>query len=116
MTDRVTAGILYLLLAAFALAVLIIMLMPPPPVSWALLVSVPEMLFLLVTLASLTLLSVAMALVFLRRRPQVYLRGRTLRVLVLALPILALSWNWVASVFWLLPVLFAWRAAGATQV
>ena len=114
MTDRVTAGILYLMLAAFALAVLIIMLMPP--LSWALLVSVPEMLFLLVTLASLTLLSVAMALVFLRRTPQVYLRGRPLKVLVLALPILALSWNWVASVFWLLPVLFAWRAAGSTQI
>jgi len=115
MVDRLGAGILYLILAAFALAVLIIMLLPPPPLSWALLVSVPEMLFLVVTLSSLTLVSVAMALIFLRQKPQVYLRGGALKALVLALPILALSWGPVASAFWLLPVVFAWRAVNATR-
>jgi hypothetical protein len=115
MTDRVTAGVLYLILAGFALAVLMILLLTPPPKSWEILVSVPEALFLLVTLASLALGSVAMALIFFRRRPQVYLRGRVLKALVLALPILALSWAPAASVFWLLPVFFAWRAANALQ-
>jgi hypothetical protein len=109
------AGILYMMLAMFALAVLVIMLMPPPPLSWALLVSVPEMLFLVTTLASLTLVSVAMALVFFRRKPQAYLNGRPLQVIVLALPLLALSWNWIASLFWILPVFFALRAASSTK-
>lgn len=109
------AGILYLILAGFALAVLMILLLTPPRKSWDILVSVPEALFLLITLASLALGSVATALIFFRRRPQVHLRGRVLKALVLALPILALSWGPVASVFWLLPVFFAWRGANALQ-
>ena len=113
--DRVAAGILYIMLAVLALGGFIIMVTPPPDLSWDLLVSVPEMLFLLIILASLGLLSVTMALVFLLRRPQGYLRGRPLQVLVLALPVLALSWNWAASIFWLLPVVYAWRAASSTQ-
>ena len=103
------------MLALFAVAILIIMLLPPPPVSWTLLVSVPEMLFLLVTLASLAAVSLGVALVFLRRGRQAYLRGPALKILVLALPVLALSWNLVAPLFWLLPAFFAWRAVNAAQ-
>ena len=63
-SDRVTAGILYLMLAGFALAVLVIMLLPPPPLSWALLVSEPNALFLVVTISCLTLVSIAVAWIF----------------------------------------------------
>ena len=113
--DRVGAGIIYLMLATFALAVITILVLPPPPFSWDVLVSVPKMLFLLVTLASLTLISAAMALLFFRGEPKGFLRGRKLQALILVLPILALSWGPEAFVYWLLPVFFAWRAAGATQ-
>ena len=113
--NEVTAGVLYLMLAAFALAVLGLLLSPPPPFSWSLLVSTPDALVLSVTLVSLALISRALATILLWWRPKTSLGVRTLKITALALPIIAFGWNVLAPLFWLVPLAFTWRVAGEAK-
>ena len=113
--NPMAAGILYLMLAAFALAVLALFLPPSRSLSWSLLASTPEALVLAVTLVVLALISVALGSVFLWRRPRTSVEVRAVRTAAVALPIIALGWNVLAPLFWLLPLVFAWRAAGEAR-
>jgi hypothetical protein len=110
MTDRVTAGILYLILGGFALAALALFV--PWPFSWEVLSSVPDAKVLAAVLSGLGVASVALALVFLtRRHPISKLPNWPSLTVGVALPLLALGWNYLAPLFWILPLIFVWRAS-----
>jgi hypothetical protein len=102
-----TAAALYALLALLALGALLLFLMPPPQVSWSLITSTPGLALLVGTVSSLGIVSAALAAALLR--PMKF-SATALRTLALALPAVALGWNVLAPLFWLVPVFFVWRA------
>src|SRR5262245_62169914 len=108
---RATAAAIYGLLALLAFGVLGILLTPPPPLSASLVATTPGLGALIGTLLTLGAISAALAVVLWRR---VRVPTVTLRILMLSLPVLAVGWNFVVPLFWVVPVFFAWRSQGGT--
>jgi len=104
-----------LVLGAFASIVLAMFLMPPPTPSWSLLTSVPGVPLLIAVVASLGVISLCMSALFFWPRSRLKALDRSLKIVAYALPVLALGWNLLAPVFWLLPVFFVWRAQRGAQ-
>jgi hypothetical protein len=105
MKKRTIAAMLYAVLGFLAFAVLAIFVAPEAPLP--VVASNAGAMLLIGVLASLGAGSVAMI--------GLLLRGAALPVLVIrlvavSLPIVAVGWNVVASVFWLLPLYFVWRS------
>ena len=114
MTDRVTVAVLYVMLGGFAFAVL--GLLVPWPFSWAVLSAVPGAKAFLIVLSCLGLGSIGLALFFLvRRHPTGKLPRLPLMAAGVALPVLALGWNFLAPLFWIPPLFFVWRASKVSQ-
>jgi hypothetical protein len=114
MTDRITAGVLYLMLGGFALAALGLLL--PSPFSWDALSAVPGAKAFFIVLSCLGVVSIGLALIFLvRRDPTAKLPHLPLIVVGVALPVLALGWNFLAPLFWIPPLFFVWRASKVSQ-
>jgi len=107
---RAIAAILYALLGLLALGALAILLVPAPR-SWSVIVSTPGAALTMGVLLSLGVVSAVLAFVLWRagRLPVV-----ALRILALSLPVVAVGWNFVAPLFWVVPLLFVWRADAAS--
>ncbi len=108
-TARGTAAVLYALLSVLALGVLAILFLPPPSLS--LIAQTPGAALTLGTLLSLGLVSAALGALLWRAAQLPVL---ALRILALSLPVVAIGWNLVAPVLWMVPLLFVWRASVAT--
>ena len=106
---RAAAATIYGLLAILAFGVFAVLVVVPPRPSWSLIAATPGAALLTGSLLTLGLVSAAVAF-FLWRRIQVPVIA--LRALMLSLPILAIGWNVVAALFWVLPIFFAWRRQG----
>jgi hypothetical protein len=114
MTDRITAGVLYLMLGGFAFAALGLLL--PWPFSWDALSAVPGAKAFVIVLSCLGVVSIGLALIFLvRRHPTAKLPLLPLIVAGVALPVVALGWNFLAPLFWIPPLFFVWRASKISQ-
>jgi hypothetical protein len=103
---RAAATTIYSLLAVLAFGVLAVLLVPPPTPSWSLIASTPDAALLMGSLLALGLVSAALAFVLWRR---VQLPVIAVRALMLSLPVVAIGWNVVAPLFWVLPIFFAWH-------
>ena len=113
MTDRLVAATLYAMLTVLAVGGLFILLSPLSGMSWSTIVAVQGAMMLVTILASLGVLSFALAIVLLRQRSLPHRVGVLLQAIAGALPILAFGWNVMAAVIWLVPLLFIWRASRA---
>src|SRR5882724_2961577 len=106
-TARATAAILYASLGLLALGVLAILLAPPPSPSWSLITSTPGAVLTMGTLLSLGVVSAALAALL---WSGVRIPLLALRILALSLPVAAVGWNFIAPLFWVVPLFFVWRA------
>ena len=104
--NAITAGILYLIFAVFATAVLGITWFTPPRFTIDALLSTPGAVKLFSVTLFLLLSSAAMgSYLVIRARA-----NKSLLAASAALACVGFAWNILAVVFWLLPLLFIWRA------
>ena len=115
MNHRVTAAALYLLLTVLALGALGLLVTPLSSTSWAALTSIPGSKALVIVLATLGLLSLVVACVLVIKRASLIPLRWPVKTIATALPIVAFGWNFIAPIFWLLPLLFIWRSPRGSQ-
>lgn len=115
MKDRLTAGILYFILAIFAFASVATLLNAMSVSSWDALSVVPGAQPLVLAISTLGFLSAVLGCVLVVKRSSPAPLGWAAHSLAAALPALAFCWNLLAPLFWLSPLFFIWRARRKPQ-
>ena len=110
LTGARTAGILYLVVAALPLGTLAILLIHTPEISLRDYFSAPGMKPLLATLIFLGASSVVMGALLVSRTHAARYHF-AIGVLIAGV---AFTWNIIAPLFWVLPLLFTWQARTRT--